>query len=108
MVPSGNSTMVSSKSSMSGLASLAAAPAEEPGEARLQRENSIPDMRRLQRACRDKRALWKLTNFSISSALSDTGSMGSLEWDSPQHGWHQVHRGSDVSETDNPSQLESL
>merc|ERR1719167_1990105 len=34
--------------------------------------------------------------------------MGSLEWDSPQHGGHQVHRGSDVSETDNPSQLESL
>merc|ERR1719352_2244847 len=51
-VPSGTSTMVSSKSSMSGLASLAAAPPQEPGEATLQRENSIPDMRKLQRACR--------------------------------------------------------
>jgi len=107
-VPSGKSTMVSSKSSMSGLASLAAAPPPEQGEATLQRENSIPDMRRLQRACRDKRALWKLTNFSMSSAMSDTGSMGSLEWDSPQHGWHQVQRGSDLEETDHPSRVESL
>ena len=74
-VPTGHSTMVSSKSSMSGLSSLAAHPPEQE-EPTLQRENSIPDMRRLQRACRDKRALWKLTNFSISSAVSDTGSMG--------------------------------
>jgi len=106
-VPTGNSTMVSSKSSMSGLSSLCAAP-EDQVEATLQRENSIPDMRRLQRACRDKRTLWKLTNFSMSSALSDAGSMGSLEWDSPQHGWHQVQRRSDMEETDPPSQIESL
>merc|ERR1711974_438621 len=33
---------------------------------------------------------------------------GSLEWDSPQHGWHQVQRRSDMEETDNPSRVESL
>merc|ERR1712083_645311 len=34
--------------------------------------------------------------------------MGSLEWDSPQHGWHQVRRGSDLEETEHLSRVKSL
>ena len=92
------SSMVTSRSSMSGLSSLAAT---EDGASSLHRENSIPDLRQLRRASRQQRGIWKLTNFSSvseveSSAVSEAGS---LEWDSPRRGWHAVHE-VDVEESE--------
>ena len=92
------SSMVTSRSSMSGLSSLAAT---EDGATSLHRENSIPDLRQLRRASRQQRGIWKLTNFSSvseveSSAVSEAGS---LEWDSPRRGWHAVHE-VDVEESE--------
>ena len=88
-LPATDSSMVSSKSSMSGLSSLAAG-LEDDSSSSLRRENSIPDLRRLQRS---QRGIWKLTNFSTASAVSESSAVseaGSLEWDSPVHGWHRV------------------
>jgi len=91
-----SSTMISSKSSMSGLSFLAESTTEEYDKV-LRRQNSIPDLRKLQRASRGQKSLWKLTNFSsLSEKESETGS---IEWDSPTHGvgdrveaaWDQDH-----------------
>ena len=94
-------SLVSSKSSMSGLSSLAAGTEDDMS---LRRENSIPDLRRLKRASRgQQRGLWKLTNFSSFSERESMSEAGSLEWDSPQHGWHPVRETGDLEDQEDLS-----
>jgi len=82
----------SSKSSMSGLNQYAASESgEEETAGDLKRDNSIPDLRALQRSLRQNKGMWKLTDFSGLSDRSRQASIvsdaGSFEWDSPVHGW---------------------
>jgi len=90
------SQLVSSKSTATGLSQFCE---DDAKECSLTREGSIPDLRALQKSLRFNKTPWKLTGFSSAnesdglynhsrqaSVLSDV----SLEWESPQHGWHDV------------------
>eukprot|EP00092_Neocalanus_flemingeri_P009408 GFUD01010122.1.p1 GENE.GFUD01010122.1~~GFUD01010122.1.p1 ORF type:complete len:412 (+),score=77.76 GFUD01010122.1:375-1610(+) len=89
----GESKLMSSQSSMSGLSELNDQ-ADVKCNKCLKRESSIPDFRALQKKARSNQSLWKLTGFSEreGSVLSDLSDIEnpSLEWESPTHGWQNI------------------
>ncbi len=97
-------TMTSSKSdfSVNSSAALHSGPPSSSGKLNVAKEGSTPDLRALQRP---KRHFWKINDIAESeesSLLSSPLTSGSynnrnngvesLEWESPNHGWHDLRK----------------